>query len=71
MTLFLKNDTSDLIELPSNKMIIGCHWVYRVNFYYYGSIKEYKYQLIAKGYAQVEVVYFEETFAPMAKMNTI
>lgn len=36
-----------------------------------GSIERYKAQLIAKGYTQTYGIYYLETFAPVAKMNTV
>ena len=36
-----------------------------------GSIEKYNGRLIAKGYTQAYGIDYQETFAPMAKMNSI
>ena len=36
-----------------------------------GSIEKYKARFVAKGFSQVEVVDYEETFAPIARYSSI
>eukprot|EP00253_Pinus_taeda_P026206 PITA_26206 len=71
MESILRNDTWDLVELPKNKIPIGCKWMFKQKMNADGSIDKLKVRLVAKGYSQKEGIDFDDTFAPVAKLNTI
>jgi hypothetical protein len=67
----MTNDTWDLVPLPKRRKLVRCKWVYRTKYASDGSVKRYKAQLVAKGFSQVEGFDYNETFSPIAKMNSI
>ena len=50
---------------------MGCKWVFNVKYRADGRIDRYKARLVAKGLTQTYGIDFQETFAPIAKLNTI
>jgi hypothetical protein len=66
-----KNDTWELVPRPKNKNVIDTKWVFRNKLNEYGEVTRNKARLVCKGYAQIEGIYFEETFSPVARMEAI
>jgi hypothetical protein len=67
----LKNTTWNLVPLPSGRKLVRCIWVYRTKSVVDGQISRYKARLVTKGFQQVHGIDYNETFALVAKMDSI
>jgi hypothetical protein len=67
----LENQTWDLVPLHSRRELVRCRWVYRAKRTVNGHISRYKARLVAKGFQQVHGIEYDETFTPLAKMDSI
>ncbi|KAJ4807357.1 polyprotein [Rhynchospora pubera] len=66
-----RNETWNLVSLPEGKNAIGVKWLYKTKLGPDGEIVKYKARLVVKGYTQKHGVDFDETFAPVARFETI
>ena len=56
---------------PKNRSVIGTEWVFRNKTDSDGIIIRNKARLVAKGYSQQEGINYDETFAPVARLEAI
>jgi hypothetical protein len=67
---FKWNEVWSLVERPK-KNVLGTKWVFRNKQDEHGGVTRNKARLVAKGYSQVEGLNFDETFAPIARLESI
>jgi len=68
---FERNQVWSLVDPPSGHNIIGTKWVFKNKQGEDGAIVRNKARLVAQGFSQVEGLDFEETFAPVARLEAI
>ncbi|GJX22720.1 retrovirus-related pol polyprotein from transposon TNT 1-94, partial [Tanacetum coccineum] len=61
----------ELVPRPDKVMVITLKWIYKVKLDKLGGILKNKARLVAHGYRQEEGIYFEESFAPVARLESI
>eukprot|EP00253_Pinus_taeda_P018868 PITA_18868 len=66
-----KNNTLELVRRPHDKNIIGTKWIFKNKLNRNGEVIRNKAKLVCKGYAQQEGIDFEETFAPVSRLESI
>jgi hypothetical protein len=60
-----------LVPLPAGRKLVRGRWVYRTKSAVDGQVSRYKAKLVAKGFQQVHDIDYDETFTPVAKMDSI
>ncbi|KAI0522554.1 hypothetical protein KFK09_004934 [Dendrobium nobile] len=68
---FVRNDVWELVERPKGQSVVGTKWVFKNKVNDSGVVIRNKARLVAKGYNQIEGIDFEETFAPVARLEAI
>lgn len=64
-------ETWELVEKPQGKNIVGCKWVFRIKRKADRTIEKYKAHLVARGFTQVYGVDYTETYAPVARIESL
>ncbi|GJV86215.1 retrovirus-related pol polyprotein from transposon TNT 1-94 [Tanacetum coccineum] len=68
---FVANDVWDLVPLPMSQSVIGTKWVFRNKLDENGIVSRNKARLVAQGYNQQEGIDYDETYAPVARLESI
>jgi hypothetical protein len=68
---FTRNDVWTLVPRPAKHNIIDAKWIFKNKTDEHGTVVRNKARLVTEGYTQIEGVYFDETFAPVAKLESI
>ncbi|GJU02346.1 retrovirus-related pol polyprotein from transposon TNT 1-94 [Tanacetum coccineum] len=68
---FERLEVWELVPRPDKVMVITLKWIYKVKLDELGGILKNKARLVANGYRQEEGIDFEESFAPVARLEAI
>ncbi|KAL7604701.1 hypothetical protein Lser_V15G20152 [Lactuca serriola] len=68
---FERNKLWWLIPTPKNASVVGLKWVFQNKLDKEGNVIRNKACLMVKGYCQEEGIDYEETFAPVARLESV
>nr|GEV37983.1 retrovirus-related Pol polyprotein from transposon TNT 1-94 [Tanacetum cinerariifolium] len=68
---FERLEVWELVPYPDKVMVITLKWIYKVKLDELGGILKNKARLVARGYRQEEGINFEDSFAPVARLEAI
>ncbi|XP_058747217.1 uncharacterized mitochondrial protein AtMg00820-like [Vicia villosa] len=71
LSQFEKSKVWKLVPFPQDKTIIGTRWVFRNKLDENGKVIRNKARLVAQGYNQQEGIDYDETYAPVARLEAI
>jgi hypothetical protein len=66
-----KNCTWELVDLPRGHSAITLKWVFKLKRDEVSAIVKHKARLVARGFMQREGIDFDNTFAPVARMESV
>jgi hypothetical protein len=68
---FKRLEVWELVERPDGVFVIGLKWIWKNKLDAEGTVIRNKSRLVAKGYFQEEGIDFEESFAPVARLEAV
>ncbi|KAI3515898.1 hypothetical protein L1887_14803 [Cichorium endivia] len=68
---FERNKVWRLVPTPEKASVLGMKWVFRNKLDKEGNVIRNKARLVVKGYCQEEGIDYEETFAPVARLESV
>lgn len=61
----------ELTVVPPDRKAVGCKWVYKRKFDAQGKLLKYKARLVDKGFTQQIGIDYNETYAPVMKLESL
>ena len=66
-----RNDTWELVDFPEDKNCIGVKWIYKTKLYVEGEFEKNKERLVSHEFSQQLNIDYNETFAPVARLDIV
>jgi hypothetical protein len=66
-----KKNTWEMVHRHEGKNVIRSKWIFKNKLNEQGQVVRNKARLVCKGYAQIEGLDYDETFAPVARLEAI
>ena len=66
-----KNQTWNLVVLPTGAKKIGVKWIYKTKLNESVEVNKYKARLVVRGYTQEHGIDYAEVYAPVTRMDTV
>ena len=66
-----RNNTWNFVDFPEDKNCIGVKWIYKTKLNDDGDVEKYKARLVAHRFSQQPRIDYNETFAPVARLDTV
>ncbi|TLX70168.1 DDE-type integrase/transposase/recombinase [Labilibacter sediminis] len=68
---FERNKVWHLVPIPTDQSVLGLKWVFKNKMDKEGNVVRNKARLVVKGYCQQEGIDYGETFAPVARLESV
>ena len=68
---FVRNNMWELVPRSKGVNVIGTKWIFKNKSDEHGTVIRNKSRLVVQGYTQVEWIDFDETFASIARLESI
>ena len=69
--MLIRSHTWNLVSIRPGRKLVRCKWIYQTKFAADDIVSKNKAQLVTKGLSEVPIIDYNETFAPVAKMDLI
>ena len=63
----MKNGDWEIVPRLENKFVVTSKWIYKIKHVVDGNIEKFKARFVARGFSQIEILDYDETFTPIAR----
>jgi hypothetical protein len=60
-----------VVDRPTDRKLIDSKWVFKIKRLSDGSVDTFKARLVANGFSQIQRQDYDETFAPVVRVNSL